>query len=404
MKPRVELAEIHLRFHSACGVMACDVTPVLWCAGKVGAPGQQTLNWSERARECTLHLNAAGERPMRILMTRRLELAEIHIRFHSFCVRPWRLMKPCVELTEIHLRFHSVCGVMQQGAAGERAMVKRRRGATATGPVWWCVPRRPRWWSSTPHCGPRWWPSRTVRRPFPSRNRSVLTEIYRCHACSDHEIEDGNGRAGDAKRSKSTRMCCYNVAPDPTGCTDASDLGTYLLSTAQLADAEKLRKVLALEKTKCAEPKVIASDDAGTAERKRKLAADDAAAPAAASGVTGKRLDLGGGRKEGGFFAKAVFGQAATGAGGSTTSNAAQPPRGAEAAPPVKVTDSVAVAAAAAAAAEKPEQEVSADQGTSAATAIETADQKQHEGVEKKEPMEEEKEEEEEEEDPDADL
>eukprot|EP01047_Picozoa_sp_COSAG01_P065233 COSAG01_NODE_8778_length_2660_cov_51.644809_4_plen_55_part_00 len=53
------------------------------------------------------------------------------------------------------------------------------------------------------------------------------------------------------------------------------------------------------------------------------------------------------------------------------------------------------------AAAEKPEQQVDADQGTSAATAIETADQKQHEGVEKTELVEEEKEEEE---DPDADL
>ena len=26
--------------------------------------------------------------------------------------------------------------------------------------------------------------------------RSVLTEIYVCHACSCHEIEDGNARAG----------------------------------------------------------------------------------------------------------------------------------------------------------------------------------------------------------------
>jgi hypothetical protein len=35
-----------------------------------------------------------------------------------------------------------------------------------------------------------------VSRPFPSWNRSILTEIYLCHACSCHEIEDGNGRAG----------------------------------------------------------------------------------------------------------------------------------------------------------------------------------------------------------------
>jgi hypothetical protein len=32
-----------------------------------------------------------------------------------------------------------------------------------------------------------------VRGPFPSWNRSILTEIYLCHACSYHEIEDGNG-------------------------------------------------------------------------------------------------------------------------------------------------------------------------------------------------------------------
>jgi hypothetical protein len=34
------------------------------------------------------------------------------------------------------------------------------------------------------------------RRAVPSWNRSMLTEIYLCHACSDHEIEDGNARAG----------------------------------------------------------------------------------------------------------------------------------------------------------------------------------------------------------------
>jgi hypothetical protein len=30
-----------------------------------------------------------------------------------------------------------------------------------------------------------------VSRPFPSWNRSTLTEIYLCHACSEHEIEEG---------------------------------------------------------------------------------------------------------------------------------------------------------------------------------------------------------------------
>jgi hypothetical protein len=33
-------------------------------------------------------------------------------------------------------------------------------------------------------------------RAFPSLTRSILTEIYLCHGCSYHDIEDGNGRAG----------------------------------------------------------------------------------------------------------------------------------------------------------------------------------------------------------------
>jgi hypothetical protein len=35
-----------------------------------------------------------------------------------------------------------------------------------------------------------------VSRAFPSWKRSILTEIHLCHACSDHETEDGNARAG----------------------------------------------------------------------------------------------------------------------------------------------------------------------------------------------------------------
>eukprot|EP01047_Picozoa_sp_COSAG01_P012431 COSAG01_NODE_561_length_15460_cov_95.444307_3_plen_79_part_00 len=38
-----------------------------------------------------------------------------------------------------------------------------------------------------------WW---RVSRAFPSWNRSILAEIYLCHACSDHETEDGNARVG----------------------------------------------------------------------------------------------------------------------------------------------------------------------------------------------------------------
>eukprot|EP01047_Picozoa_sp_COSAG01_P051262 COSAG01_NODE_5269_length_4369_cov_15.316159_2_plen_641_part_00 len=35
-----------------------------------------------------------------------------------------------------------------------------------------------------------------VGGPFSSWSRFILTEIYLCHACSDHEIEDGNGAPG----------------------------------------------------------------------------------------------------------------------------------------------------------------------------------------------------------------
>jgi hypothetical protein len=35
-----------------------------------------------------------------------------------------------------------------------------------------------------------------VSRAFPSWDRSILTEIYRCHDCSYHEIEDGHARTG----------------------------------------------------------------------------------------------------------------------------------------------------------------------------------------------------------------
>jgi hypothetical protein len=57
-------------------------------------------------------------------------------------------------------------------------------------------------------CCTRWGSSnRPVSRAFPSWKRSILTEIYLCHACSCHEIEDGNARAGDgALLRKLTRV------------------------------------------------------------------------------------------------------------------------------------------------------------------------------------------------------
>ena len=45
-----------------------------------------------------------------------------------------------------------------------------------------------------------------VSRAFPSWKQSILTEIYLCHACSDHEIEDGNARAGGG----SIVHCCQS--------------------------------------------------------------------------------------------------------------------------------------------------------------------------------------------------
>jgi hypothetical protein len=47
---------------------------------------------------------------------------------------------------------------------------------------------------------------RGVGGPLPSWNRSTLTEVYLCHAWSDHEIEDGNARAGRAACVQAPRM------------------------------------------------------------------------------------------------------------------------------------------------------------------------------------------------------
>jgi hypothetical protein len=54
-----------------------------------------------------------------------------------------------------------------------------------------------------------------VSRAFPSWTRSMLTEIYLCHACSCHKIEDGNGRAGGASESRPDAAGAE--APPPQG-------------------------------------------------------------------------------------------------------------------------------------------------------------------------------------------
>jgi hypothetical protein len=38
--------------------------------------------------------------------------------------------------------------------------------------------------------------------PLPCWNRSISTEMYLCHACSDQEIEDGNGASGEPGRGR----------------------------------------------------------------------------------------------------------------------------------------------------------------------------------------------------------
>jgi hypothetical protein len=63
-----------------------------------------------------------------------------------------------------------------------------------------------------------------VSAPFPSWNRSRLAEIYLCHACSYHEIENGNGAPGDWHRLRVGGLARFRrvrvlVAPpaDPRG-------------------------------------------------------------------------------------------------------------------------------------------------------------------------------------------
>jgi hypothetical protein len=52
-----------------------------------------------------------------------------------------------------------------------------------------------------------------VSRAFPSCTRSILTEIYLCHACSHHEIVDGNARPGGrpAAAATHTRLAVAGV-------------------------------------------------------------------------------------------------------------------------------------------------------------------------------------------------
>jgi hypothetical protein len=91
---------------------------------------------------------------------------------------------------------HLVVGGCAQGALRVAAAVLQRRvGAHSL-----ALPRR----------GPA---GGRVSRAFPSWNWSILTEIYLCHACSYHEIEDGNARTG---RARAPSTCPPPLASLPT--------------------------------------------------------------------------------------------------------------------------------------------------------------------------------------------
>jgi hypothetical protein len=53
--------------------------------------------------------------------------------------------------------------------------------------------------------------SSSVSRACPSWDRSIVTEIYLCHACSCQETEDGNARAGSSPYGGATRAPCVAV-------------------------------------------------------------------------------------------------------------------------------------------------------------------------------------------------
>jgi hypothetical protein len=89
-----------------------------------------------------------------------------------------------------------------------------------------------------------------VSRAFPSYTRSILAEIYLCHPCSCHKIEDGNARTDWADPANSTTIVqmLLNANADPNrrvndGCYPAilwaatcNDLDLVALLLAHHAD------------------------------------------------------------------------------------------------------------------------------------------------------------------------
>jgi hypothetical protein len=79
-----------------------------------------------------------------------------------------------------------------------------------------------------------------VSRAFPSQNRSILTEIYLCHACSHHEIEDGNARTGTLEDADAASWKFYNLAREHNAACGSDGCGvnsTYDSFTAGIANA-----------------------------------------------------------------------------------------------------------------------------------------------------------------------
>lgn len=70
-------------------------------------------------------------------------------------------------------------------------------------------------------------------RAFPSLMRAVLTEIYTCHACSCHEIEDGNAR----RRVESVTMHATKHSALEAGMILTAMVGHQLVDAADASGA-----------------------------------------------------------------------------------------------------------------------------------------------------------------------
>jgi hypothetical protein len=100
--------------------------------------------------------------------------------------------------------------VVRVVCVGRARPTSRGRGCA---PPW--PPRRSALAASSPRCR-----CTAVSRAFPSWKQSMLTEIYLCHACSCHEVEDGNARAGDS--GAATEALCALAATSPSSREDPS--------------------------------------------------------------------------------------------------------------------------------------------------------------------------------------